>query len=67
MYGGPAALVVVAVDVQDPGNLGAIVRVAEAAGATGVVAAGGSAEPVRLEGAARLDGQRAAAADRRAR
>ena len=27
----PAALVVVAVDVQDPGNLGAIVRVAEAA------------------------------------
>jgi TrmH family RNA methyltransferase len=31
--------------VQDPGNLGAIVRVAEAAGATGVVAAGGSANP----------------------
>ena len=41
----PAALVVAAVDVQDPGNLGAIVRVAEAAGATGVVAAGGSANP----------------------
>ena len=45
LYGGPAALVVVAVDVQDPGNLGAIVRVAEAAGATGFVAAGGSANP----------------------
>ena len=30
---------------QDPGNLGAIVRVAEAAGATGFVAAGGSANP----------------------
>ena len=45
MYAGPAALVVAAVDVQDPGNLGAIVRVAEAAGATGVIAAGGSANP----------------------
>jgi len=31
--------------VQDPGNLGAIVRVAEAAGGTGVVAAGASANP----------------------
>ncbi len=31
--------------MQDPGNLGAIVRVAEAAGATGFVAAGGSANP----------------------
>jgi RNA methyltransferase, TrmH family len=45
MYAGPSALVVTAVDVQDPGNLGAIVRVAEAAGATGFVAAGGSANP----------------------
>ena len=45
LYTGSAALVVVAVDVQDPGNLGAIVRVAEAAGATGFVAAGGSANP----------------------
>ena len=45
LYAGPAALVVVTVDVQDPGNLGAIVRVAEAAGATGLVAAGGSANP----------------------
>ena len=45
IYAGPAPLAVVAVDVQDPGNLGAIVRVAEAAGATGVVAAGASANP----------------------
>ena len=40
-----AALAIIAIDVQDPGNLGAIVRVAEAAGATGFVAAGGSANP----------------------
>jgi TrmH family RNA methyltransferase len=39
------ALVVCAVDVQDPGNLGAIVRVAEAAGATAILAAGTSADP----------------------
>jgi TrmH family RNA methyltransferase len=45
LYDSPAALVVSAIDVQDPGNLGAIVRVAEAAGATGLVAAGDSANP----------------------
>jgi RNA methyltransferase, TrmH family len=45
MYNGPAPLVVIAVDIQDPGNVGAIVRVAEAAGASGVVAAGASANP----------------------
>ncbi|PWT82483.1 MAG: hypothetical protein C5B57_08620 [Blastocatellia bacterium] len=38
-------LVVIAVDVQDPGNVGAIARVAEAAGASGLVAAGNSADP----------------------
>lgn len=38
-------LVVVAIDVQDPGNVGAIVRAAEAAGATGVVVAAASADP----------------------
>jgi TrmH family RNA methyltransferase len=32
-------------DIQDPGNLGAIVRVAEAAGASGVLVAGQSADP----------------------
>lgn len=39
------ALVIVAVDVQDPGNAGAIVRSAEAGGATGVILAGASADP----------------------
>ena len=38
-------IVVAAVDVQDPGNLGAIVRVAEAGGATGVAVVGRSADP----------------------
>lgn len=41
----PPALVLIAVGIQDPGNLGAIVRVAEAAGASGVVAADRSADP----------------------
>ncbi len=40
------SLIVVAVDVQDPGNLGALVRAAEAAGATGLIAAGVSADPL---------------------
>ena len=40
------AFVLVAADVQDPGNLGALVRTAEAAGATGVVATGVSADPL---------------------
>ena len=44
MYGG-TPLVLIALDVQDPGNLGAIVRVAEAGGASGVVCAGASADP----------------------
>src|SRR5262249_12870954 len=39
------ALVVVAVDVQDPGNIGALCRAAEAGGATGVIACGASAHP----------------------
>lgn len=38
-------LVVIAAGIQDPGNLGAIVRSAEAQGATGIVAAGASADP----------------------
>jgi RNA methyltransferase, TrmH family len=38
-------LVLVAVDVQDPGNAGAIVRSAEAGGATGVLLVGASADP----------------------
>ena len=39
------ALVVCADRVQDPGNTGAIIRAAEAAGATGVVTTAGSADP----------------------
>jgi RNA methyltransferase, TrmH family len=46
IYRGGEALVVVACDVQDPGNVGAIARVAEAAGATGLIAAGQSADPL---------------------
>lgn len=38
-------LVLVAFDVQDPGNVGAMVRAAEAAGATGFIACGASADP----------------------
>jgi TrmH family RNA methyltransferase len=39
------ALIVAAVDVQDPGNLGALLRAAEAGGATGAVVCGNSAHP----------------------
>src|SRR4029079_15707097 len=39
-----AALVVVAAGVQDPGNLGTLVRPAEAAGATALVATGAGAD-----------------------
>lgn len=42
---GAAPLVVVICDVQDPGNVGAIIRVAEGAGASGVIVAGQSADP----------------------
>jgi TrmH family RNA methyltransferase len=45
LYQTASPLVVIAIDVQDPGNVGAIVRVAEAAGASGVVASGISANP----------------------
>jgi TrmH family RNA methyltransferase len=42
---GSPALVMAAVDVQEPGNVGAIVRAAEAGGATGAVFCGASADP----------------------
>jgi TrmH family RNA methyltransferase len=45
LYAGAAPLVLVACDVQDPGNLGAIIRAAEAGCATAVVAAGACADP----------------------
>ena len=38
-------LVVIAHDVQDPGNVGGIVRTAEAAGATAFIATSGTADP----------------------
>jgi RNA methyltransferase, TrmH family len=41
----PRPLVVVAFDVQDPGNVGAIARAAEAGGASGLVLCGASADP----------------------
>ncbi|MFT5292535.1 MAG: TrmH family RNA methyltransferase [Planctomycetota bacterium] len=45
-FGAPeSGLLVVAAGVQDPGNLGAIARAAEAAGATGLVVAGAGARP----------------------
>src|ERR1700741_767843 len=44
-FSGASALVVVMAGVQDPGNVGTIVRSAEAFGATGVVATRGTADP----------------------
>lgn len=41
----PPALVLVCVDMQDPGNVGATIRAAEAGGATGVWLTGESADP----------------------
>jgi TrmH family RNA methyltransferase len=43
--GATRPLVLLLADVQDPGNLGAMIRTAEAAGATGAVACGASADP----------------------
>jgi len=44
-FRGDAALVMVMAGVQDPGNIGTVVRSAEAFGATGVVTTRGSADP----------------------
>ena len=52
------ALVLAATGLQDPGNAGAIIRSAAAAGATGVVARRVLRRSVGLESAARVDGQR---------
>ena len=43
--GRPHAFVVAAADVQDPGNIGAIIRAAEGGGATGAFVCGASASP----------------------
>src|SRR5439155_7795550 len=45
VYAGAHTLLLLVVDVQDPGNTGAIIRVAEAGGATGVIASGATADP----------------------
>jgi TrmH family RNA methyltransferase len=45
LYAVPTPLIVVAIDVQDPGNVGAVIRAAEAGGATGVLVCGASASP----------------------
>ncbi len=42
---GEDAFVLVAVDVQDPGNVGALMRTAEAGGMTGMLVSGASANP----------------------
>lgn len=44
LFDGPSPLVVALDQLQDPGNVGTIVRAAEAAGASGVVASPGTAE-----------------------
>ena len=45
VYTGAHTFLLIVVDVQDPGNTGAIIRVAEAGGATGVIASGATADP----------------------
>ena len=45
VFAAPDAFVLVAVDVQDPGNLGALIRAAEAGGASAVLVCGASANP----------------------
>jgi len=42
---GSAGFVLAAIDVQDPGNLGSLIRAAEAGGVTGVLVSGQSAHP----------------------
>ena len=51
--------------LQNPGNVGALLRTAEAAGATGAYLAARHRRPALLEGAARLHGQRVPPAPRR--
>ena len=41
----PDAFVLAAIDVQDPGNVGALIRAAEAGGVTGALVCGVSASP----------------------
>ena len=57
--------IVVTVGVQDPGNVGAIIRAADAADAAGVNRDAGVCRPVRLEVATGSDGQHVPVASRR--
>ena len=45
LFAAPVPLVLIACDVQDPGNVGAIARVSEAGGVSGMIAAGECADP----------------------
>jgi TrmH family RNA methyltransferase len=45
IYSHPKKFLLVVVDVQDPGNLGALIRAAEAGGVTGALVCGSSAHP----------------------
>jgi len=45
LYAQETPLLVAMIDVQDPGNVGAVIRAAEAGGATGVLVCGASASP----------------------
>ncbi len=45
VFAHPPQLAVIAIDLQDPGNVGALARAAEAGGATGLALCGASADP----------------------
>jgi TrmH family RNA methyltransferase len=45
VFSAPGQLIVIADGIQDPGNIGTIIRTAEAAGATGLVALSGTVSP----------------------
>lgn len=45
LMAGSKPLLLAAIDIQDPGNLGAVIRAAEAGGASGVIATPGGADP----------------------
>ena len=64
VFAGAPQLVLMLSDVQDPGNVGAIVRAAEGCGATGVIAGEGTADPFGWKALARRHGQHVPAAGR---
>ena len=54
---GPQDLLLVACGISDPGNLGALARAAEAAGARALVQVAGRRQPLECQGIARLYGK----------